>query len=95
MASEFISWENLRPMIYQLMSGKKLPSYFKIVLSTNEEKTKSLSTEASTFFLNIIYKDNVITCSTACAYATFTMDKTGEQLWDNKMQKFLLSYDFI
>ncbi len=93
--SHFLTWGEIRKHVYELMSGHKLPTYFKIILSTNTEKTEGLSPDASTFYLNITFKDNQMSCSTGMAYKTFTLDKSSEQLWDEKIKNFLFKYQFI
>lgn len=93
--SEFLTWGEIRKHVYELMTGKKLPTYFKIILSTNQEKTKQLSLDASTFYLNITFRDNQMSCSTGIAYKGFTLDKSADQIWDDKIKRFLLKYDFI
>lgn len=93
--SDYLAWGELRRHVYELMQGSKLPTYFKIILSTNKEKTASLSTDASTFYLNITFKENQISCSTGMAYKTFTMDKSSETLWDEKIKNFLFKYEFM
>ena len=60
--SQFLTWGDVRKHVYELMSGHKLPTYFKIILSTNYDKTIDLSPDASTFYLNITFKDNQINC---------------------------------
>lgn len=93
--SDYLSWGELRRHVYELMIGKKLPTYFKIILSTSKEKTAQLSPDAATFYLNITFKENQVACTTGTAYTNFTMDKSAEKAWDERMQHFLLKYDFI
>ena len=95
MYSQYLSWGELRKHVYELMQGHKLPTYFKIILSTNVDKTVQLSTDASTFYLNISFRDNQITCSTGTAYKTFTLDKSADQIWDERIKQFLFKYQFI
>ncbi len=91
----YLSWQELRQPAYHLMTGNKLPTYFKMVLSTSEMKTQSISEAIDTCFLNITFKDNLITCGTGVSYKTFTLDKTPETIWDEKMKQFLFKYDFL
>lgn len=93
--SEYLTWSEIRKHVYDLMSGQKLPTYFKIILSTNKDKTLQLSSDASTFYLNITFKDYQITCSTGTAYKDFTMDKSADQAWDERIKHFLFKYQFI
>lgn len=92
---EYLNWQQMRPYVYQLIAGSKQPSYMKIVFATTPEKTAQISSVASTFFLNITYKELEMSCSTGVAYQTFTLDKSDEKVWDERMKKFLLKYDFL
>ncbi len=94
-AAPYMSWEFLRPKIHFLLANKDVPSYFKIIFSTTKENTEQISDQAQTFFLNIIYKDNITTITTSWTPKTFTLDKTPEQEWDKKMEKFLCKWNFI
>ncbi len=93
--SKYLTWKEVQHHIYELIQGKVLPTYLKIVFLTNEEKTRQISEEVSSFHLTITFKDNKTTCTTGTAYKGFSMDKTPEQTWDNKMQHFLISQEFI
>lgn len=93
--SDYLSWAEMRKHVYELMQGHTLPTYFKIILSTNAEKTAQLSPDASTFYLNITFKDNQISCSTGTAYKCFTLDKSADQIWDERIKQFLFKYQFI
>ncbi|HHX62970.1 MAG TPA: hypothetical protein GX707_20000 [Epulopiscium sp.] len=93
--SEYLSWSELKPHIFELIKGTKSPTYLKIILSTSPLKTQEISEEASTFFLNITYKEGAISCITGTAYASFSLDKTPEQAWDQKMTKFLISNNLL
>lgn len=93
--SEYLSWSELRPKVFELIKGTKSPSYLKIILSTPPAKTKEISEAASTFFLNITYKEGAIACITGTAYTSFSLDKTPEKTWDDKMTKFLISNKLV
>ena len=93
--SEYLSWCELKPHVYEHIKGTKSPTYLKIILSTPPSKTKEISDEASTFFLNISYKEGAISCITGTAYTSFSLDKTPEQTWDQKMTQFLISNNLV
>ena len=93
--SEYISWSEMKNYLFELIKGKKSPSYLKVVLSTSQNDTQNISLDASTFFLNIVYKEETIQCTTGTAYTTFTLDKTPEKAWDDKMTQFLISHNLI
>lgn len=93
--SEYISWAQMRDYIFELIKGKKSPTYLKVVLSANEHETQEISSLASTFFLNIVYNEGISQCTTGTAYTTFSLDKTPEKAWDDKMAKLLASHQLI
>lgn len=93
--SEYLLWSEIRPHIFELIKGTKSPTYLKIILSTSPAKTQEISGQASTFFLNITYKEGAISCLTGTAYTSFSLDKTPEQTWDHKMTQFLISNKLI
>lgn len=93
--SPYLTWGEIRPYVYQFITGSKSPSYFKIILSTNRKKTEAISDQADTFFVNITFKASEITVSTGVAYKTFTLDKSPEAIWDDKIKNFLFKYDFL
>ena len=93
--SEYISWAQMRDYIFELIKGKKSPTYLKVVLSTKEQETQDISSDVSTFFLNIVYNAGAIQCTTGTAYTTFSLDKTPEKAWDDKMVRFLSSQELV
>lgn len=93
--SEYLTWGEIRKHVYELMQGHILPTYFKIILCTPSSKTAQLSQDASTFYLNITFKDNQMTCSTGTAYKDFTFDKSADHIWDERIKHFLFKYEFI
>lgn len=85
--SSFTTWEEMRPFVFQAIKGNKLPKHIKLVFSLSEEKTVHLpNTKAA--FLNILFKDNVILCTTAISQETFSMEQSGEKLWEEYVLKF-------
>lgn len=93
--SEYLNWSEVRPYIYHIVIGTQSPSYFKIILSTNTSKTLAISQEVDTFFVNIVFKNGDIVINTGVAYKTFTLDKSPEHIWDEKIKHFLFKYNFL
>ena len=85
--SRFVSWEEMRPYVFQAVKGSTLPKSIKLVFSLSEEKMKNLP-NASAAFLNILFRDNVLTCTTAISQKTFSLDKSEEKLWEEYVLKF-------
>lgn len=93
--SDYLNWGEIRPYVYQIITGTKSPSYFKIILSTNAQKTIAISDQVDTFFINITFKEASIQVGTGVAYKTFTLDKSPEKIWDEKIKHFLFKYEFL
>lgn len=96
-----LPYAGIRPTLYQLIRGKKTPSYFKIVLMLspeNMEKTLSVSDSGLTandvagMFLNVTYQNGSLTLTTGISYKTFTTDQTLNREWDKMIQKFLAKH---
>lgn len=93
--SSHLTWGEIRSYVYSLVTGPKSPSYFKIILATSLSKSQSLSPDVETCFINLVFKDNQITCTTGVAYKHFTLDKSADALWDDRIKNFLFKYDFL
>lgn len=93
--SKFLGWSELRPFIYELIQGKHLPTFFKIILSTTMPNLTESYPYVTNFYLNILFKEKQITCNTGVAYQAFTLDKQADEVWDKRIEQFLLEYEFI
>lgn len=94
-------WTDVRKLCYQVVSGKRLPVRFKVVLMVPKDKTESFlknsgvmmkASDVGALSLNIKYEAGKISCVTGTALKTFTMDKSLEEAWDASMQKFLAKF---
>lgn len=91
----FSTWSQLRPICFSLIKGKKLPLSFKIIfrLSQTDMSTlfsdRSIPAELDGLFLNIIYKNDELTCVSGTSYQQFTMDRSADTIWDQYLTKFL------
>lgn len=95
---EYVRWQQLRPLAFQIIKGKQLPHSFKIVLKLSEENTANTlaslgiplsAEEVGGLFLNIRYENQQITCITGCSLRTFSLDRTLEKEWDKVLCRFL------
>lgn len=84
-------WSEVRPILFQLIKGNKLPKTIKIIFSASQEKTEKISDQASALFLNIIFDHGQIHCTTGSAQKTFSLDKTIDYQWDESILAFLRS----
>lgn len=88
MERKYCIWSEIKPFAFQVVKGKKLPSFIKIIFSLEEKKKKEFFPNASALFLNITFKNNIILCITGYSSIQFTMEKTEEYNWDNWMIDF-------
>lgn len=100
---EFSVWENIRPICFQLMKGKRLPVQFKIVLHAPQDIVNTLLADETCSVSNDLLKALVITikfngsstsCVSATAFYSFVMDKSMDLLWDQWLSKFIAMSDF-
>ncbi len=85
--SRYVSWAEMRPFVFQAVKGHKLPKSIKLVFSLPEEKLSGLpNTKAA--FLNILFHEQTVLCTTAISQENFSLDKTAEQLWEDYVLKF-------
>lgn len=85
---KFAQWALLKPIVFELIKGSKLPSYMKIVLSPSAEATTRIHQNAAALFINIIFENNKLNIVTGSSEKTFTMDKSVEHSWDEYASKF-------
>lgn len=94
---DFTQWGQLRPVCYEIIKGKNLPTSFKFILKLNSTQVLSILTELTDyniqdiggFFLNIKYDADALTIVTGTSLNTFTLDKTPDKVFDNYVTQFL------
>jgi hypothetical protein len=88
---EFSSWQEIRPVCFSLIKGKKAPVSFKAVLHAPLGLIEKIAANPQcgvaanlirSLVLNIRYDNGKVTCVTASAFTTFVMDKSVDKLWD-------------
>ncbi len=91
-------WSEIKPIVYDLMKGKKLPVAFHFVLQLSCENCRwllekyhrqDLENQLAGLYLNIRYQEHQLTCVTGLSYKTFVMDKTMEHVWDDTARQFM------
>lgn len=97
---EFSSWEDIRPVCFQLIKGKKTPVNFQFTMHLDKQHTSELlqspdctvpADALKSFVLNIKYDGSHVTCITATSLNTFLMDKSADAVWDKYIKTFLTS----
>ena len=97
---EYSQWKDIKSICFQLIKGKKVPTFMKIILHKKPEDAYTLLEEGGAlefantlkaFVLTIKFDPNGLQLTTGTSFATFVMDKTADLLWDNAFRKFLMT----
>lgn len=94
---KLVKWSEIKDIAFYMIKGNKTPSYLKIVFTLPHDKIESivakhqLNTKADNInglFINILFEDNILKCTTGSSINIFTLDKTLENYWDNSVKTF-------
>lgn len=94
----YARWSEIKPYIFSIIKGNKLPAFIKIVMVLSEENTEKLLLQSGTsfkkeeingLFLNIRYEKETLLITTGTSVSSFTLDKTLEHYWDDSIRRFL------
>lgn len=95
-------WSEIKPFVYSLVKGNKLPKAIKVVMLLSPVNTENVlkksglaftPEEVNGLFLNIRYEKNVLTLTTGTSLKTFTLDKSLEHIWDSDLKLFLKHHE--
>ena len=78
------TWGNVRSFGFELIKGKTLPVYMKVVLQKSREEADH--------YLNIVYDRKELKVVTGTSLRTFTLDKSLEREWDQSAESLLKEY---
>lgn len=96
-ADSYNTWRYVRPTCFQIIRGKRLPVYFKLILALsgdNLEKTLQASgislrpEDVEGMYLNIHYKDGILFCTSGISLNIFSMDRELPDYWDRLITRF-------
>lgn len=99
---EFSQWKNMRNICFQLIKGKKVPTFFKVILLLFPEQAYTLLEQSGAleyadslkaFVVTVKYDSNGLLLTTGTSFQSFLLDKTPDLLWDHTFKKFLTSKD--
>lgn len=85
---QYCSWAELRPYVFGLIKGKIKPKCIKAVFSLNTDETSEICDNAAAMFLNIIFREDSIYCTTATAQKNFSLEKKEDYIWEEYIKKF-------
>lgn len=98
----FLPFGLLRSQCFDLIKGKRAPSYFKFVfllsptnLARTLEQTHSSfsSSDITGMFLNLKFQHGKLLLTTGISYRIFSADKSLEQEWDVLVKRFLKNHE--
>ncbi len=95
---DLVKWGDIRQTIYNLIKGKRTPISFKFILCTTPDEKNSLLENSgnddltmmiSSFVIVIKFANGSINMTTGTALSGFTMDKSYEKIWDDRVEALL------
>ncbi len=78
---EYVPWKLLRPLAFSLIKGEQTPQLLRI-------QFVHYMNNGDCGGLRIQYENNELHCISSYAPANFTLDKSSEQMWDDKCSEF-------
>ena len=91
-------WKEVRPKVFSIIKGKQLPLGCKIILALREsELTELIKSSGSSFreediegmYLNILYDPESLRLTTGISYRAFSLDKSLDYAFEEKIRGFL------
>lgn len=95
---EYSQWKDVKGICFQLIKGKKVPTFMKLILHKKPEDAYTLLEEAGAsklgdrlkaFVITIKFDAGGLMLTTGTSFDTFLMDKTADLIWDNACRRFL------
>ena len=95
---EYSQWKDIKGICFQLIKGKKVPTFMKIILHKKPEEAYTLLEEGGAisfaaslkaFVVTIKFDASGLLLTTGTSFSTFFMDKTADLLWDHAFRRFL------
>jgi hypothetical protein len=80
-------WGEVRHNVFDLIKGKKLPKYIKLVFALDDAAIEQLHPNAKAAFINMVFENGKITFTTGTAQKNFSMDKGLDEIWENKVKE--------
>ncbi len=101
-SSRYSSWKTIKPFVFSIIKGKKVPELLRITFVLPETVAARLILEndlnfdpdcVNGLFLNIRYQDGSVTMTTASSLNTFTLDHSLDEEFEKYIVKFLTDAD--
>ncbi len=92
-AEPYCLWTDIKPFVFEAVKGKKLPKSMKLIFSLPKEKTERYP-NAKAVFLNLLFREGTLLCTTSVTEETFSLEKKGTRQWDEDILSFFKKHDF-
>lgn len=95
---DYVSWKKMRPYVFDLIKGKKIPVSFQIMLTMSKKSVKVYVDKLVPDFdykkvdamsMLIRFGGQDVKVISSCTISEFTMDKTLERSFDQTVYRFL------
>ena len=100
----FLPYGRVRQHCFDLIKGKRTPSYFKFVfLLSPDNLSRTLASMQTPFtpqdvtgmFLNLKFQNGNLMLTTGVSYRIFSTDKSLEHEWDRLVEIFLKNHNIV
>lgn len=97
-------WSSLRPLCFQMIKGKKTPDSMKLVFRMAEGGTEKLLeksglsfqlSDVEGLFFNVLYEKGELKLTSGVSMKLFTMDKSLERFWEQRLEGFLKQSEIV
>ena len=103
MTQEYVFWKEIKPIVFELVKGKRTPLAFSFTLFLTKEQRDELFVREAvtigednpTLFLQIRFEHGVGRMITGTARNIFTLDRTLEEVWDLEVKRLLQQMEIV
>ena len=85
----YLTWEYMRPIIFEIIKTSPKPKYVKIIFSHTSEGAVNIHANAAALFLNLAYENDAVFFTTGVAQREFLFEKSLDFSWDDWVKVFL------
>lgn len=85
---DILTWEILKPYVYNIIKGNILPKNIKIVFCLRKDIMSNLSESFSACFLNMNYDNGEVFFTTGTSKKTFNLNKSDDLLFEEMVGNF-------
>lgn len=91
-AEPYCLWADIKPFVFETVKGKKSPRSMKLIFSLPKEKIERYP-NAKTVFLNLLFREGTLLCTTSLTEETFSLEQKATKLWDEDILNFFKKHE--